>query len=78
MRNRLHFLYTAIFACLAFVACQWSLDFGKDGRAVTDVKIHRYDKLIDEYVELNSFSALQKSILISIYPNILFQIHLLK
>lgn len=60
MRNRLHFLYTAIFACLAFVACQWSLDFGKDGRAVTDVKIHRYDKLIDEYVELNSFSALQK------------------
>lgn len=60
MRTKLHFFYTAVFVCLAFAACQWSLDYGVGGRAVTDVKVHRYDKLLDEYIALNSFSALQK------------------
>ncbi len=60
MRNKLYIILTVLFACMAIVACQWSLDRGWGGDAVDDIKVHRYDKLQDEYFRLNSFSALQE------------------
>ena len=60
MRSRVSILLVPVFVCLAFVTCQWSLDYGMGGDMSTDVKVHRYDKLLDEYISLNSFSALQK------------------
>lgn len=60
MRGKLYILLTVLFACLAIVACQWSLDRGWGEGAVDGIKVHRYDKLQNEYIGLNSFSALQK------------------
>ena len=60
MHSKFYIPLLALFACLALVTCQWSLDHGQRGRVATDVKVHRYDKLLDEYISLNSFSALQK------------------
>lgn len=60
MRNALYIFLVMLFAGWAMVACQWSLDHGQGGRSVTDIKVHRYDKLLDEYISGNSFSALQK------------------
>ncbi len=60
MRNRLYIPLTVLFACLAIVACQWSLDQGWDETIADGIKVHRYDKLQEEYFEQNSFSALQK------------------
>lgn len=60
MRSRLYIPLVVLFASLALVTCQWSLDHGQAGRMATDIKVHRYDKLLDEYISLNSFSALQK------------------
>lgn len=60
MRSRLYIPLVVLFASLALATCQWSLDHGQAGRMATDIKVHRYDKLLDEYISLNSFSALQK------------------
>lgn len=60
MHSKFYIPLLVLFACLALVTCQWSLDHGQRGRVATDVKVHRYDKLLDEYISLNSFSALQK------------------
>lgn len=49
-----------MFACLAFATCQWPFGHGEGGRSVSAIKVHRYDMLLDEYISLNSFSALQK------------------
>lgn len=45
---------------LSLTACQWKLSGTKSAADSTDVKVGRFDKLLDEYVSLNSFSALQK------------------
>lgn len=60
MRNRLYIFFMAAFAGVLIAACRWSLDYGGSGSASTDIKVHRYDKLLDEFISLNSFSALQK------------------
>lgn len=60
MRNKLYILLVAVLVSMAFGSCQWSLEHGAQGSASTDIKIHRYDKLLDEFISLNSFSALQK------------------
>lgn len=57
MRCRFYILLAALI-CVSFISCQWDRG-GKSGQSL-DIKIHRYDKLLDEYVSLNSFSALQK------------------
>ena len=47
-------------ACLVFFSCKFVAD-KKDSDAVDErIEIARYDKLLNEYVEFNSFSALQK------------------
>lgn len=59
MRHYFHILLTLI-ACLALASCQWSVTpDGRSGKGA-GVKVHRFDKLLDEYVENNSFSTLQK------------------
>ena len=57
MKGKFHILLLTVISMI-MVSCQWSLNhgFGKG----TDIKVHRYDKLLNEYVSLNSFSALQK------------------
>lgn len=60
MRSRLYIPLVTLFACLALAACRWSFDRKSGGQGVVDIKVHRYDKLLDEYISLNSFSALQK------------------
>ena len=59
MRHYLH-IFMVLIACLAFGTCQWRVS--PDGRNVKGegVKVHRFDRLMDEYVESNSFSTLQK------------------
>lgn len=59
MRHYLHIFMTLI-ACWALGACQWNVSpDGKTGRA-GEVKVHRFDRLMEEYVKSNSFSTLQK------------------
>lgn len=60
------FLLTALLMCAAFVACNWLSDYKSDRKAVDGVKVHRYDRLLEEYIASNSFSSLQK--LNSEYP----------
>lgn len=45
--------------CVCLGACQWKLS-GSSVDADLEVKVCRYDKLLNEYVSLNSFTALQK------------------
>jgi hypothetical protein len=53
------FLYFFL-ACFVFFSCKFVAD-KKDCDAVGErIEIARYDKLLNEYVEFNSFSALQK------------------
>lgn len=59
MRNRLYILLVVVMTCMV-TSCQWSLDYGGRGNASVDIEVHRYDKLLDEFISLNSFSALQK------------------
>lgn len=44
---------------LTLASCQWLSNYGK-GTDDTGIKIHRFDKLQEEYVNQNSFSALKK------------------
>lgn len=60
MRSRVCVFFVVVFLSWAFVTCQWSLDYGTDRGMSTDIKVHRYDKLLQEYISLNSFSALQE------------------
>lgn len=60
MRDKLYILLMALFVGVAIAACQWSLDYGGRSGSSTDIKVHRYDMLLDEFISLNSFSALQK------------------
>ena len=41
-------------------SCHWSLNGRNDDSSKEDLTVFRYDKLLNEYVESNSFSALQK------------------
>ena len=53
-------IYIIIILCsLLFVSCEWNQSKKKEEQKL-DMTIHRYDKLLNEYVEFNSFSALQK------------------
>lgn len=46
---------------LVFSSCQWNSDsWGTGESALENEKIHRYDRLVDEFVSLNSFTALQR------------------
>ena len=55
-----HKSYILLVCCLCLAACQWKLS-GEDGKDTDmDIKVCRFDKLLNEYVSLNSFSALQK------------------
>lgn len=47
-------------SCMLLVSCQWAFDKRHAGARAVDIKVHRYDRLLDEYLGLNSFSALQK------------------
>ncbi len=61
MRKLLYTLFILAFISFAIASCHWSMDgVGKDDEVMIDVKINRFDKLMDEYISLNSFSALQK------------------
>lgn len=44
--------------CLSMVACQWKI--GEERNGENEVKVCRFDKLLNEYVSMESFSALQK------------------
>lgn len=54
----IHIIIIAFCAFLT-VSCGWNKSNEEKGRNI-DMIIHRYDKLLNEYVEFNSFSALQK------------------
>ena len=57
MWHKSYILYSI--CCLCLVSCQWwSREDSKDSDI--DIKVCRFDKLLNEYVSLNSFSALQK------------------
>lgn len=43
-----------------FTSCYFSMEDKKDEKEEVDISVIRFDKLLNEYVELNSFSALQK------------------
>lgn len=51
--------YILLVCCLCLTACEWGAGGEKKGTDV-DIKVCRFDKLLSEYVSLNSFSALQK------------------
>lgn len=51
--------YILLVCCLCLAACEWGAGGGGKGSDV-DIKVCRFDKLLNEYVSLNSFSALQK------------------
>ncbi len=59
MRDKLYTLLVAVIACVV-TSCQWPLDYDGRTRSSADIEVHRYDKLLDEFISLNSFSALQK------------------
>lgn len=54
---KLHIVFLIIGIGLLY-SCHW--DGGKRNGSSGDITVFRYDKLLNEYVELNSFSALQK------------------
>ena len=58
MRGKKYILL--LFGMVLLASCQWSLDHSIGNSTSTDIKVHRFDKLQEEYVSLNSFSALQK------------------
>lgn len=49
-----------LFMSILFVSCWMSTDKGVEHQKEEDVSVLRYDKLLNEYVRSNSFSALQK------------------
>lgn len=53
-------LHIILLCCVIFTSCHWGMPVKDDKQKSTDVEVVRYDKLLFEYVELNSFSALQK------------------
>ena len=58
MRRALFF-----FVCLTMLvtSCQWSpASWRPKGDDGVKLKIHRYDRVVDEFVSLNSFSSLQR------------------
>ncbi len=55
-----HKSYILLVCCLCLAACQWKLSGEDDKDTDMDIKVCRFDKLLNEYVSLNSFSALQK------------------
>jgi hypothetical protein len=58
MKGKLYIMF--LFGGLLLASCQWQLEHGVVGNASADIKVQRFDKLQEEYVALNSFSALQK------------------
>ena len=57
MRKYLFFFFLS---CLVFLSCKFTSG-NKDGNVVDKkIEIARYDKVLNEYVEFNSFSAFQK------------------
>lgn len=54
-----HKSYILLVCSLLLSACQWKVGVDS-GNTDTDIKVCRFDKLLNEYVSLNSFSALQK------------------
>ncbi|BEG97981.1 gliding motility lipoprotein GldB [Bacteroides sedimenti] len=46
--------------CLIFFSCHLASGKKERGNAVERIEIERYDKVLNEYVEFNSFSALKK------------------
>ena len=54
------FLFFVLFSCLVFFSCNFTP--GNKDKCVVGKKVEiiRYDKVLNEYVEFNSFSALQK------------------
>lgn len=53
-------LYIILLCCIIFTSCHWNMNTKDDKGSDTNVEVFRMDKLLYEYVELNSFSALQK------------------
>jgi len=52
--------YLLFFCSLLFVSCQFGLNNKERGASNRNITVFRYDKLLNEYVEFNSFSAWQK------------------
>lgn len=53
---------------MCFSSCQWNFgSWESDKQTLEDEKIRRYDRLVDEFVSLNSFTALQR--MNTEYPN---------
>lgn len=59
--KRIHFyIFIIALSGLACASCQWTASYSRGSQEVEDIKVHRFDKLQDEYFTKNSFSALQK------------------
>ncbi len=52
--------YIILLCCLCLASCKWNLSSWESGDATMDIKVHRFDKLQNEYISFNSFAALQK------------------
>lgn len=54
-------LFFFVVLTLVFSSCQWAPASWQTEEAKSeDMRIHRYDRLVDEFVSLNSFTALQR------------------
>ncbi len=53
------YIWTVI-CCMCLTSCQWNISANDDKETAIDIKVGRFDKLLNEYVSLNSFAALQK------------------
>lgn len=59
--KRIHFyIFTIILSILTFTSCQWFSYNQLENGLAENIKVHRFDKLQDEFFVQNSFSALQK------------------
>lgn len=57
--KRIFFFWVSL--VLLVSSCHWNpVSLWSDGDDTSEVKIHRYDRIVDEFVSLNSFSSLQR------------------
>lgn len=55
------FFFFFIISVLLLSSCKWTSDsWFNEHESNTEEKIHRYDRIVDEFVSLNSYSALQR------------------